>query len=122
MIILALPMVASQACDTVMIFTDRLFLSKLRPELMNAAMGGGLTVFMMMSFFIGLTVAALVIGLRFFGLSPQAGWVVMVGIFLLFSFFIYLRYHTGKWRTLRVVEKEPVTVLLPGGFHEPIDL
>ncbi len=55
MIAIALPMVVSQACDTIMIFTDRLFLSKLQPELMNAAMGGGLTVFMMMSFFIGLT-------------------------------------------------------------------
>ena len=53
MAVIALPMVVSSACDTVMIFTDRLFLSKLGPELMNAAMGGGLTVFMMMSFFIG---------------------------------------------------------------------
>jgi multidrug resistance protein, MATE family len=54
MVAIALPMVVSQGCDTVMIFTDRLFLSKLQPELMNAAMGGGLTVFMMMSFFLGL--------------------------------------------------------------------
>ena len=54
MVAIALPMVVSQACDTVMIFTDRLFLAKLQPELMNAAMGGGLTVFMMMSFFLGL--------------------------------------------------------------------
>ena len=55
MLAMALPMVVSQSCDTVMIFTGRLFLAKLHPELMNAAMGGGLTVFMMMSFFIGLT-------------------------------------------------------------------
>ena len=52
---IALPMVVSMSCDTLMIFTDRLFLSRLGPEQMNAAMGGGLTAFMMMSFFIGLT-------------------------------------------------------------------
>lgn len=52
---IALPMVVSQSCDTIMIFTDRVFLSRLAPEFMNAAMGGGLTAFVMMSFFIGLT-------------------------------------------------------------------
>ncbi|MCK5805069.1 MAG: MATE family efflux transporter [Lentisphaeria bacterium] len=51
----ALPMVASCGCHTVMTFTDRLFLSKLGPEQMNAAMGGGLSSFVMMTFFIGLT-------------------------------------------------------------------
>jgi len=55
MLAIAVPMVISNACDTVMVFTDRLFLSRLNPELMNASMGGGLTVFMMMSFFLGLT-------------------------------------------------------------------
>lgn len=54
MAVIALPMVVSSGCDTAMIFTDRIYLSKLGPEQMNAAMGGGLTVFMMMSFFIGL--------------------------------------------------------------------
>lgn len=54
MLAIALPMVASNACDTVMHFTDRLFLSRVGPENMNAAMGGGLTVFTLMSFFIGL--------------------------------------------------------------------
>ena len=54
MVIIAFPMMVSMACDTVMIFTDRVFLSRLSPELMNAAMGGGLTSFMMLSFFFGL--------------------------------------------------------------------
>ena len=52
---IALPMVVSQACDTVMIFTDRLFVARIDPQLMNAVMGGGLTAFMMISFFMGLT-------------------------------------------------------------------
>ncbi len=51
---ISLPMVISHACDTVMVFTDRLFLARLDPVLMNAAMGGGLTSFMLMSFFVGL--------------------------------------------------------------------
>ncbi|MFH1411557.1 MAG: MATE family efflux transporter [Candidatus Omnitrophota bacterium] len=51
---IAMPMVISHACYTIMTFTDRIFLSKLGPDMMNAAMGGGLTVFMMMTFFIGL--------------------------------------------------------------------
>lgn len=52
---IALPMVISHACDTVMMFTDRLFLSRLGPEQMNASMAGGLTCFVMMTFFLGLT-------------------------------------------------------------------
>ncbi|MHC4372863.1 MAG: MATE family efflux transporter, partial [Planctomycetota bacterium] len=55
MLAIALPMVISSACDTLMMFTDRLFLSRLGPENMSAAMGGGLTVFMMTTFFWGLT-------------------------------------------------------------------
>ena len=49
---IALPMVISQACETVMMFTDRLFLSRLGGIHMNAAMGGGLTCFLFMTFFI----------------------------------------------------------------------
>jgi MATE family multidrug resistance protein len=51
----ALPMVASQSCETLMMFSTRVFLSWVHPEYMSAAMGGGLTAFMFMTFFIGLT-------------------------------------------------------------------
>lgn len=54
-ITIALPMLVSFACDTVMTFTDRMFLSRLEPELMIAAMAGGLSVFVMMAFVLGLT-------------------------------------------------------------------
>ncbi|MDZ7820745.1 MAG: MATE family efflux transporter [Candidatus Marinimicrobia bacterium] len=54
MLAIALPMVISHACDMVMTFTDRMFLSRLGPEIMNAAMGGGMTAMMMMTFFMGL--------------------------------------------------------------------
>ena len=52
---IALPMVVSQACETLMMFTDRLFLSHLGPQYMSASMGGGVTCFMFMTFFLGLT-------------------------------------------------------------------
>ncbi len=55
MLTIALPMIISTACDGVMTFTDRLFLSRLGPVQMNAAMGGGITMQMMMFFFMGLT-------------------------------------------------------------------
>ena len=41
MLAIALPMVVSQACETVLIFTDRLFLSRLGSVPMSAAMAGG---------------------------------------------------------------------------------
>ena len=52
---IALPMVASQACETTMMFVDRMFLADLGPQYMSAAMGGGITSFMFTTFFMGLT-------------------------------------------------------------------
>jgi MATE family multidrug resistance protein len=40
-IAISLPMIISHACDTIMVFTDRLFLARMDPELMNAVMEGG---------------------------------------------------------------------------------
>lgn len=54
MLSISLPMVVSHGCETAMTFTDRLFLSSLGPIPMNAAMIGGLTSFMLMTFFVGL--------------------------------------------------------------------
>jgi len=55
MLFIALPMLVSHACDTIMIFTDRMFLSRLGSFQMSAAMGGGMSSFVMLSFFLGLT-------------------------------------------------------------------
>lgn len=54
LLVIALPMMASSACDVVMTFTDRLFLSKLGSAQMNAALGGGLMSFLLLTFFMGL--------------------------------------------------------------------
>ncbi len=54
MFAIAFPMIVSQGSDTVMMFVDRLFLSRLGREHLAASMSGGLTAFMMMTFFIGI--------------------------------------------------------------------
>lgn len=51
---IALPMMASTACDMVMTFTDRLFLSKIGTAEMNASLAGGVMSFMLSTFFFGL--------------------------------------------------------------------
>jgi MATE family multidrug resistance protein len=51
---IAFPLIVSYACDTVMMFCDRLFLSKLSGNHMSAAMAGGLAAFMCSTFFVGL--------------------------------------------------------------------
>ncbi len=71
MMAIALPMMVSHACDTVMTFTDRLFLSKLGPMHMNAAMGGGLTSFMMIAFFLGLTGYTTALTAQYYGADKK---------------------------------------------------
>lgn len=71
MLVIALPMVAANACDTVMIFTDRLFLSRLGTEQMSAAMGGGLTSYMLMTFFLGLIGYCTALTAQYFGAGQK---------------------------------------------------
>ncbi|WP_423129811.1 MATE family efflux transporter [Gaoshiqia sp. Z1-71] len=64
---LAVPMIISTACDGVMTFTDRLFLARVGSEQMNAAMGGGVTMQMLMFFFIGLAGYSTALVAQYFG-------------------------------------------------------
>ncbi len=50
---IALPMVVSQASDSIMMFVDRVFLSRIGEIELSASMAGGLTMFMLSSLFIG---------------------------------------------------------------------
>ncbi len=70
-LILALPMIISTACDGVMTFTDRLFLARVGSEQMNAAMGGGVTLQMLMFFFVGLTGYATALVAQYFGAGEK---------------------------------------------------
>lgn len=54
MLVIALPIVVSQSCDTLMVFTDRFFMSKLGTVQMNAVMSGGLSSYLMICFFTGI--------------------------------------------------------------------
>jgi MATE family multidrug resistance protein len=56
--------------------------------------------------------------------SPETAWVAMVFTFLIFSVLFYLRYRSGKWRTIRVVQSpaELMAIDYDHAFHEPRDL
>jgi multidrug resistance protein, MATE family len=69
---IALPMMLSFSCETVMTFTNRLFLSHIDPIQMNASMSGGLTVFMMMSFFMGLTGYTTALSAQYLGANQKS--------------------------------------------------
>jgi len=71
MLAIAIPMIVSYASETIMTFTDRLFLSRLAPEIMNAAMGGGLTAFMMSTFFMGLIGYSTALVAQYFGANRK---------------------------------------------------
>jgi MATE family multidrug resistance protein len=93
MIAIALPMVVSFACDTVMTFTDRLFLSKLGPAHMSAAMGGGLSCFMMMSFFLGLIGYMTALVAQYFGANQKHNCskvVTQAAIVIIFAYPVLL--------------------------------
>ncbi|MBF0478028.1 MAG: MATE family efflux transporter [Candidatus Omnitrophica bacterium] len=90
MLAVALPMLVSMTCDTIMIFTDRLFLSKLEPEMMNASMGGGLTVFMMMSFFVGLTGYSTALVAQYLGAGQKKNCPMVISQAVIVSCAAYL--------------------------------
>ena len=68
---LALPMIISTACDGIMTFTDRLFLSRVGSEQMNAALGGGVAMQMLTFFFVGLTGYSTALVAQYFGAGER---------------------------------------------------
>mgnify|MGYP003591742683 CR=1 FL=1 len=68
---LALPIIISTACDGIMVFTDRLMLSRLGPDSMNAAMSGGISIQVAMFFFIGLTGYSTALAAQYFGAGQK---------------------------------------------------
>ncbi|MFC1820310.1 MATE family efflux transporter [Thermodesulfobacteriota bacterium] len=52
---IAMPIMISYGTETFMMFTDRLFLSRLGREYLSAGMSGSLTTFLCMSLFLGIT-------------------------------------------------------------------
>ncbi len=86
---ISFPMMISQGCETVMIFTDRLFMSRLGPEQMNATLMGGLTVFVMTTFFIGLTGYTNALVAQFYGAGQKKRCGIVVSQAAILSFIGY---------------------------------
>ncbi len=96
MLAIALPMVVSHGCETVLIFTDRLFLSHLGPVQMSAAMGGGLTSFMMTTFFIGLIGYATALVAQYLGAGRKSHCALAVSQSLLIALLAYPLILAGR--------------------------
>lgn len=71
MVAISVPIVVSFACETIMTFTDRLFLSRLSAVKMSAAMSGGLLFFAIMSFFLGLIGYVTALSAQYFGAEKK---------------------------------------------------
>lgn len=85
MITLALPMVISHGCETALIFTDRVFLSRLGPVPMSASMAGGLASFTMMTFFIGLIGYVTALAAQYLGAGNKENSALVVSQAVLLS-------------------------------------
>lgn len=68
---LALPMIISTSCDGIMTFTDRLFLARVSPEQMNASLGGGVSLQVIMFFFVGLIGYSTALVAQYFGANER---------------------------------------------------
>ena len=115
MVALALPMVVSHACDTVMIFTDRLFLARLGPQEMNAAMGGGLTSFMMMSLFLGLIGYATALVAQYFGAGKKGQSALVItqaGLIALVAYPLILLCRPLGWKLFDAFGIDPGQLVL----------
>jgi MATE family multidrug resistance protein len=77
-------MVISQACDSVMMFTDRLFLSRLGEAYLSGCMTGGLTAFMFSTVFFGVISYANALVAQYYGAQKydKCPLAAMQGIFL----------------------------------------
>jgi len=65
--VIAMPMVVSQGAFALMMFTDRLFMSKIDPAHMAAALGGGVAAFFSLSLFMGTLSYANALVAQYFG-------------------------------------------------------
>ena len=53
-------------------------------------------------------VAGLYFVMKVLNMGPRVGWVVVVIVFMMFSVVFYFRYRGGKWKKIRLVEKNVV--------------
>ena len=46
--------------------------------------------------------------IKVFDLSPRTTWLAVVALVMLIGLMLFLRYRTGKWRTLKVLDEYPL--------------
>ena len=71
LLVLSLPMIISMACDGIMVFTDRLFLARVDSVQMNAVLGGGIALEVLLFFFIGLTGYSTALVAQYYGAAEK---------------------------------------------------
>ena len=91
-LIIALPMIISTSSHSIIVFCDRLFLSRLSIEALAASMPAGLSVFVFLSFFFGLTGYVNALSAQYFGASKYnyCGKTVWQGIYISIAGYIIL--------------------------------
>jgi len=89
LISIALPLIISFACETVMMFTDRLFLSRLSGSHMAAAMGGGIMAYTFLTFFMGLFGYATAMVAQHFGAGKKESCAVVTTQAIIISLIAY---------------------------------
>ncbi len=92
LIALALPMIASQASETMMLFVDRLFLSWFGKVSIAASMSGGLSAFVFTAFFAGTVGYTNAIVAQYYGAgrSDRCVEAATQGFYLSFAFLPFL--------------------------------
>lgn len=115
LISLALPMIVSQGAFAVMIFTDRFFMSQISTTHIAAAMGGGITSFFCISFFIGLISYSNAMVAQFYGAKRYGKCSKVVTQSLLIAalswpILLLVGYLVGK--TFSLIGHSPVQVAL----------
>ena len=71
-----------------------------------------------------LIVPVLYVMMKIMGLSLETCWSAVITIFFVFSFVVYLRYRTGHWRKIKVIQLPipSAAAVIYDDFHEPSDL
>ncbi len=92
LISIALPMIASQASETIMLFVDRLFLSFLGKEHIAASMSGGLSAFVFSALFAGIVGYTNALVAQYYGSGNRSRCVeaTMQGVYLSGAFVPFL--------------------------------
>lgn len=125
---LALPMVVSQSTVAIMVFTDRLFMSYIDATHIAAALGGGVSYFVTVAFFIGLISYATAIVAQYFGSGQlykcpkvfSQGVLIAVlcqPLLLLIAWQVLALFAAmGHDEQQVILEREYYTVLMAGAF------